>query len=173
MIEGAFIVCPGCGLRLPDRNLDPADRFNASGECLCMFFELTYWTLAHKDILFIHQYAVDAYEAQHAGRRTRAITVAFGLVGLYLALEKGYTGRQVQLPHMKIGKTRQDWPRLEPPENPAALTVMDVIRAGSDPEKEDMLMRRAEAVWQSWEPRHEWVRDVTERVLFRQDEWQR
>jgi hypothetical protein len=167
MNDSAFIVCPGCGLRLPDQDLDPADRFNASGECLKLYFELTYWTLTQQDGRFIHQHAVDAYEAQHAGAGTRPITVAFGLIGLYFALEKGYTGRQVQLAHMEIGRTRRDWPLLEPPENPGKLTVSDVLGAGSDPEKEEMLMRWASAVWKSWEPRHEWVRETTARILFR------
>ncbi len=77
--------------------------------------ELTYWTLAQQDGRFIHQHAVDAYEAQHAGGKTRPITGVFGLIGLYLAIEKRYTGRQVQLAHMKIASRRKDWPRLEPP----------------------------------------------------------
>ncbi len=32
MNEGAFTVCPGCGLRLPARDLEPAERYNATGE---------------------------------------------------------------------------------------------------------------------------------------------
>ena len=92
MNDSTFIACRGCGLRLPDQNIDQAERFNASGECLKMYFELACWTLVQQDVRFIHQHAVDAYEAQHAGGRTRPITVVFGLIGLYLALEKGYTG---------------------------------------------------------------------------------
>ncbi len=111
------------------------------------YYELTYWTLARQDGRFIHQHAVDAYEAQHAGGRTRPITAVFGLIGLYLALEKGYTGRQVQLAHMKIASRRKDWPRLEPPARKAGLTVMDVLRAETDAEKETMLMKWAESVW--------------------------
>ena len=109
----------------------PPDRLNASGECLQVFSDLQCYTVAKQDPAFIHQHAVDAYEAQHAGGATRNITVAFGLIGLYLALEKGYTGRQVQLAHMSIAKTRKNWPRLEPPDQPAFLTVMDVLSCGN------------------------------------------
>ncbi len=77
--------CPGCGLQLPDQHLDVPDRFNASGECFCVFSDLQCYTVAKQDPEFIHQHAVDAYEAQHAGGPTRNITVAFGLIGLYLA----------------------------------------------------------------------------------------
>lgn len=90
----------------------------------------------------------------------------FALIGLYLAVEKGYPGRQVQLAHMKIAKRRRDWPRLEPPGHPGVMTVMDVLRAETDAEIEEMLMRWAASVWQSWEHRHEWVRETTARVLY-------
>jgi hypothetical protein len=61
----------------------------------------------------MHQHVVDAYAAQHASGTTRNITVAFDLIGLYLALEKGYTGKEVQNAHMQIAKIRKDWPRLK------------------------------------------------------------
>jgi hypothetical protein len=158
-------VCPGCGLRLPASNPEPAERCNATGECLEMCFALFCRTLVHEDPRFIHQHAVDAYAAQHAGGRSRPVTTAFALIGLCLAVEKGYTGRQVQLAHMQIGKKRQDWPRLEPPEHPGELTVIDVLQAGTDAEKEEMLMRWVASVWQSWEHRHQWVRETIKRVL--------
>jgi hypothetical protein len=115
---------------------------------------------------FIHQHAVDAYEAQHAGERTRPITVIFGLIGLYLAMEKGYTGRELQLAHMKIGVTKRDWPQLDLPVHPAELNVMDVLLAETDKGKDEMLMQWASSVWMSWEPWHPFVRDITKKVLF-------
>ena len=167
MVEkDAIIECPGCGLKLPDRNLDPGDRFNTSGECLEKYYELTYWTLAQHDGRFIHQHAVDTYEAQHPGGRTRPITVAFGLIGLHLALEKGYTGRQVQLAHMKIAERRREWPVLELPKARAELNVIDVLNAGTDAEKERMLTPWSESVWKIWEHRHTWVRETTQEMLF-------
>jgi len=165
--ESKMVLCPGCGLSLPDRNLRKAERFNASGECLETYFELTYWTLAHQDGRFIHQHAVDAYEAQHAGGSTKPITVVFGLIGLYLALEKGYTGRQVQLAHMKIAQRKKDWPRLEPPVRKSSMTVLDVLNAKSDAEREEKLMQWASSVWDTWEDTHAHVRTITEQVLFK------
>lgn len=138
----------------------PGRVFNATGECLKEYFELTCWTLVRQDPRFIHQHAVDAYAAQHAGWQMHPITAVFALIGLYLTVEKGYTGRQVQLAHMMIGK--RDWPRLEPPEYPGKLTVMDVL----DTEREEMLMQWTSSVWQSWEHRHVWVREMTKRVLY-------
>lgn len=169
MSDRAIVECPGCRLRLPDKSLGSADRFNASGECLETFHELTCWTLVQHDARFIHQHAVDAYESQHAGGKTRPVTTVFGLIGLYLALEKGYTGREVQIAHMKIGRKKRQWPVMEPPELPASLTVVDVLCAKTDREKEEMLMQWAASVWQSWEPRHREIRELTEKVLYTRD----
>ncbi len=106
-----MIECPGCHVKLPDRHLDPPDRTNASGECGQVYSDLMCYTVAKQDPEFIHQHVVDTYAAQHAGGPTRNITVAFGLIGLYLALEKGYTGKQVQQAHMRIAKAQKVWPR--------------------------------------------------------------
>ena len=165
MNSSAFTVCPGCGVKLPDRNLGPAERYNAAGECLEAYYDLTCWTLVQQDAGFVHQHAVDAYAAQHVGERMRPITAVFALIGLYLAVERGYTGRQVQLVHMKIGR-RRDWPRLEPPKDRGELTVMDILLAATDAEKEEALMRWTAAVWEAWEDRHRWVRETTKRVLY-------
>jgi len=161
-----MIECPGCRLPLPDRHLFPSPGVNASGECLQAYSDLQCYTVAKQDPEFSHQHAVDAYAAQHAGGPTKNITVAFGLIGLHLALEKGYTGRQVQLAHMRIARARKDWPRLEPPRQPADLTVMDVLGAGADAEKDAMIRRWMAAVWETWADRHAWVRETARELLW-------
>jgi hypothetical protein len=162
----AMIVCPGCGVRLPDGNLDPPGRVNASGECLHAYSDLQCCTVGKQDPWFIHQHVVDTYAAQHSGGPTRAITVAFGLIGLYLALEKGFTGKQVQLAHMRIARTRKVWPHLDPPSQPAVLTVMDVLQAGTDEEKDALIREWMAAVWESWADRQRWVRAITDELLI-------
>jgi hypothetical protein len=165
--ENRTTICPGCRLVLPNRHLDPPDWSNASGECWQLFSDLSCYTVAKQDPSFIHQHAVDAYEAQHAGGKTRNITVVFGLIGLYLALEKGYTGKQVQQAHLQIARVRKNWPRLEPPTRPAFLTVLDVQKIPDSPEKDAMIRRWMSAVWENWADRQAWVRETTEEVLFR------
>ena len=156
--------CPGCGLCL-NGHCDPPDRFNASGACWQLYSDLLCYTVAKQDAGFIHQHAVDAYAAQHSGGTTRNITVAFGLIGLYLTLEKGYSGKQVQKAHMQIARIRNDWPTMEPPAKPAGITVMDVLRAGTDAEKDAMIRQWMAAVWESWADRQEWVREMTADLL--------
>ena len=125
------------------------------------------YTVAKQDTEFIHQHAVDAYAAQHAGGTTRNITVIFGLIGLYLALEKGYTGKQVQRAHMRIAKIRKEWPRLDLPRSPGSITVMDVLQAPDGPDKDAMIHRWMAAVWESWADRQTWVRETTDALLNR------
>lgn len=159
MTTDNIIVCSGCGVRLPNKNFGGSDGFNASGECNELFNELSGFTLMHNTSEFIHQYAVDAYGAQHAGLPTKNIRVAFSLIGLCLAIEHDYTGRQVQLVHMKIPK--QDWPSLDIPEQKTSITVADVLDANPDAEKIDILRNWMKAVWESWSQHHEWIRKKT------------
>ena len=163
-------LCPGCGLCLPDGNRAPPDRCNASGECWQVYSDISSYTIAKRDAAFIHQHAVDAYAAQHAGGDARNISVAFGLIGLYLAVERGYTGLQVQLVHMHIARVRKDWPPFDPPGQPAGITVMDVLQSGTDAEKDAMIIKWMAAVWENWADRQEWVRAITDELLLRHHE---
>src|SRR6266542_3189043 len=55
-----------------------------------------------------HQLAVDAYAAQHASRDAGGdippIGVAYALVGLHLALDRGVPGLRVRAAHQRMGK---------------------------------------------------------------------
>jgi hypothetical protein len=79
------------------------------------FNELSCYTITHSDPLFIHQYAVDAFAAQNADKNTKPITITFALIGLYLHIEKNYTGKEVQNAHIKLGKHRKSWPKFNLP----------------------------------------------------------
>ena len=159
-------ICPGCGLVLPATEFPAPERFNASEECWQLFSDLSSYTVAVQDPAFIHQHAVDAYEAQHAGGKTRNIAVAFGLIGLYLALEKEYTGAQVQRAHMEIAKLRKEWPLLDPPARPASVTVRDVLAAAEGPARHTMIRKWMAAVWESWTDRQQWVRETTDALIL-------
>jgi hypothetical protein len=57
--------------------------------------QLAFYTLGLQDKCFIHQYIVDAYTAQNANSNTKSISLIFSLVGLYLQIEKNYSGKEV------------------------------------------------------------------------------
>jgi hypothetical protein len=117
---------------------------------LDLFHELSFYTLSHADPAFIHQNSVDAYTAQHADETTKPIAVVFALIGLYLHLEKHFTGKQVQLAHMRMAKVRKEWPRLPLPEQAASITVADVVAAEPGPACDAMIRKWCESVWKVW-----------------------
>ena len=158
-------VCPGCGLRLPISDAPGDERFNASPECLALHNELTGYTVMRGDPEFIHQHFVDAYAAQHTAEGQPTIRAAFALIGLYLACEKGYTGKQVQRMHMLLARRSKQWPRFTPPAHVGELTVQDVLRAEPGQPRDDALMRWARSVWQAWSEQHARVQALFEQVM--------
>src|SRR6266542_3200837 len=100
------------------------------------YHELCAYTLKLSDTSFIHQHVVDAYAAQSASAESRPIGVAFALFGLYLHVELGWTGRQVQLAHMRLARTRKQWPRFTPPPSRATMTALDVLQAAAGPARD-------------------------------------
>lgn len=114
-----------------------------------LYNELAFYTLAHGDPAFIHQYAVDAFAVQHADAKSKPIAVVFGLVGLYLHVEKGFTGRQVQIAHMRLAARRRQWPQVPLPEFRGAITIADVLGASAGPERDAMIDRWCASVWEA------------------------
>jgi hypothetical protein len=152
----AMVSCPGCGLLLPDEGAAPDQRYNASGACRALYATLTAATLADLGADFIHQLAVDAYAAQHVGAAARPIGPAFALVGLYLACERGFDGRQVQRAHTLMARRSRTWPRFAPPATPTWLTVQDVLEAPDD-RRRAALRAWGASVWAAWHDQHEQI----------------
>jgi hypothetical protein len=158
-----LVKCPGCGAELPDRQLPMSDRYMASGECWALYGELSASNMERMDLSFIHQMCVDAYGAQHTGALVKPITTVFALVGLYLAVERGYTGRQVQKAHMELAnKTGKSfaWPRLEPPRRTWEVTVSDVWNAEAGEQRDQKIKEWTETVWKGWADQHDYIKSL-------------
>lgn len=131
-----------------------------------LYHELTYYTLGHPDLkYFIHQHMVDAYKAQHADENTSPIGLYFSLAGLYLFLEKGFTGRQVQLAHMHIAKSKKPWPKILLPDSRGDVTVADVVQCAPGPERDEKIKDWCRSVWEAYRPVQDEIRKWTEREL--------
>jgi|SRR5579863_373522 len=115
-----------------------------------LFHELAFYTLAHPDPSFIHQNAVDAFAAQTAGESTRNITIVFALIGLYLHLEKNFTGKQVQQAHMRMARYRREWPRTSLPAERGSIAIADVLAAAPGAERDAMIRNWCASVWEAW-----------------------
>lgn len=114
------------------------------------YHEVSAYTLTHGDPEFIHQHVVDAWAAQKANAQTRPIAVFFALVGLYLHVERGLTGREVQRVHMKLAKRPEPWPVGTLPVLRGVTTARDVVAAPEGPERNAMIHGWARDVWNAY-----------------------
>jgi len=113
------------------------------------YHALCAYTLSHADPVFLHQYVVDTHCIQNATAQTKGIAMSFALIGLYLAVEKNISGKQVQRFHMQMARVREPWPRFTPPSAPAPITASDVMAAPPGIPRDRMILAWAEAVWSS------------------------
>lgn len=130
-----------------------------------LYNELAYYTLAHGDSAFIHQHVVDAFAVQHADETTKPIAVVFGLAGLYLHIERGFTGRQVQVTHMRMAAKHKQCPRVPLPEKRGEVTIETVLAANPGPERDAEIERWCASVWDACRESHAMIADLLKREL--------
>ena len=114
------------------------------------YHELCAYTLTHGDPAFIHQHVVDAFMAQHANEETKPIGITFALVGLYLHLERGFSGRHVQRAHMTLAKEKRPWPRFPLPANRGPMTAADVLAKPAGGERDRAIDAWCASVWAAY-----------------------
>src|SRR5882672_3634655 len=85
---------------------------------------------------FILQLVVDAHCEQFASENTKPIAVVFALVGLFLHVEKNFTGLQVQHVHMRLGRNKHPWPKITLPVDRGTMTAEDVLSAPAGSERD-------------------------------------
>jgi Family of unknown function (DUF5946) len=99
---------------------------------------------------FILQHVVDAFAVQTAEENSKPLVVVFGLVGLYLHLEKQFSGRAVQEAHVKLGRRKREWPKISLPMDRGSMTVVDVLAAPAGPERDKAVDNWCQSVWASF-----------------------
>jgi hypothetical protein len=114
------------------------------------YHELSAYTLTRGDATFIHQHVVDAWAAQHAHAGSKPIGVFFALVGLYLHVERGRTGREVQRAHMALAKKPEAWPVGALPPTRGEMTAVDVLAAPAGAARDAAISRWAASVWAAY-----------------------
>lgn len=122
--------------------------------------KLQCYTLEHRGPMFVHQHVVDAWAAQHADERTKPIGLAFALIGLYLHVEKGYSGRQVQQVHMKLGRHKRTWPSFPLPRERGSVTAAQVMAVQAGPERDKAIDFWCASVWEAFSDSHRAVAEL-------------
>jgi hypothetical protein len=96
---------------------------------------------------FILQHVVDAYGAQTATSDSKPMGIVFALVGLYLHVEKHFSGRQVQKVHTQLARRKRAWPVVDLPTDRGNLTVADVLAASAGHERDRSIDAWCACVW--------------------------
>ena len=122
---------------------------------------------ARNDETFIHQLGVDAWAAQQADSNSKPIAVAFALIGLYLHLEKNFTGKEVQNAHVKLAANCKMWPTFELPASRGNITVYDVMEKPPGEERDAMIEKWCASVWRAYRDSHEKVIELVSQELYR------
>jgi hypothetical protein len=99
---------------------------------------------------FILQHVVDAYAAQTATSATKPMKIVFALVGLYLHVEKQFSGRRVQRVHMLMGRRKREWPRIPLPQGRGELSVADVLAVAEGAERDLAIDAWCRSVWNAY-----------------------
>ena len=138
----------------------------ASVACRAMYGEVAGYELEQVARLGRwHQLLVDTYAAQHVGPATPRIGPTFALIGLHLALDRGWDGLAVRDSHQALARRHRDWPAFETPALVWKMTVADLALASSPEEHITILGRWAAEVWAAWRTAHGAVeRLVAERL---------
>jgi hypothetical protein len=96
---------------------------------------------------FILQHVVDAYAAQTASDRTKPIGIVFALVGLYLHVEREFSGLDVQQAHRQLAREKRQWPPIALPGDRGRVTVADVLEVPPGPERDRAIGEWCRSVW--------------------------
>lgn len=121
---------------------------------------LSYYLIDTGNAGFRIQHMVDAYAAETADAETKPIRLVFALIGLFLYLERKYSGAMVQKAHTALAKVRKTWPSLALPVDRGAIGIRDVMAAPAGPERDAMIERWCRSVWQAFEDHHDIIRSL-------------
>ncbi len=114
------------------------------------FHELCAYSISRGDPAFIHQHVVDAFAAQMADEQTKPITLTFALIGLYLHLERHFTGRQVQRAHQYLARRKRPWPSFILPRERGSPTALEVLALPEGVARNEAIHTWCASVWHAY-----------------------
>ncbi|HXD16796.1 MAG TPA: DUF5946 family protein [Vicinamibacterales bacterium] len=122
--------------------------------------ELYVYAMGRDPTSFILQHVVDAHAAQTATRQTKPPTLVFALAGLYLHVERGLSGKQVQRIHMRMGRRKTQWPALVLPRDRGAISPADVLAAPAGGDRDRAIDSWCRSVWDAFRENRETIVEV-------------
>lgn len=107
---------------------------------------------------FILQHVADAFVVQTANKN--GIGVVFGLVGLYLHVEKQFSGHQVQEAHRKLGQRKREWPKIDFPKDRGSVTAVEVLATPGGQARDKAIDDWCRSVWTSFSANRQSIIDL-------------
>jgi hypothetical protein len=162
------IPCVGCGAFVSNSDESTHDYIGSTPGCWSIYCEVL--AKEYSDYRFgrVHRLTVDSYAVQHPGKPERRSiqSVAVHLIGLHLSLELKFD-RMLAPKILQAAADRSDsfsW--LEPPESLGLMTIVDVHRAGDDPNEHTRLVNEwAHSTWKAWGRHHPKVRQWASEIV--------
>jgi hypothetical protein len=108
---------------------------------------------------------VDAFAAQTADAQTKPIKLTFALIGLYLHIEKGFTGKMVQRAHMNLAKKKRPWPVFRLPAERGSITASAVLAAPEGEARHQAIDAWCVSVWNAFRESQQQVADLLENLV--------
>lgn len=99
---------------------------------------------------FLLQHVVDAHAAQTATPETKPIALLFALVGLYLRVEGGRSGSEVQRVHRLLAKQKCAWPVIPLPADRGSVSAGDVLAAAPGEQRDAAVDLWCRSVWDAF-----------------------
>jgi hypothetical protein len=99
---------------------------------------------------FLLQHVADAFAAQTVDCNSKPISIVFALAGLYLHVERHFSGFQVQKVHTLLARRRRWWPHVPLPTERGRITVIDVLAANAGQERDESIHAWCQSVWSSF-----------------------
>lgn len=91
---------------------------------------------------------------------TQTPRILFSLVGLYLHVEEGFTGKVVQLFHQKMARQKKAWPELHLPKFRGEIKIEDVLKVSPGADRDRMIRLWSEDVWQAFQENRTTIIDL-------------
>jgi hypothetical protein len=122
--------------------------------------ELYIYTMSRGRESFILQHVVDAFCAQTATEDTKPVALIFALVGLYLRVEKQFSGLQVQKVHMQLGRQKKRWPAVSLPRERGTMTAIDVLAMPEGVPRDVAIDEWCRSVWAAFQDGRQTIVDL-------------
>lgn len=157
------IKCYGCGALVEDTMGATHEYIGAVAGCWAIFGEILAKEFNNPAYFYpAHRLTVDAYAIQHPGvpGRKSIQSVHVHLAGLYLTLEKNLDIQKTPKVMSALTEQSESFVWLEPPVPNGTITVLDVVKAESAKEHQEIVRKWAEDIWNAWKAHHEKIKQL-------------